>query len=130
MVNLTEINESTCREFKLKDDYNKSKFKWNRFTKGKVKPYFIGFDCETFESDGNLLCLCNSENEEMLSTFGFNTGEYEFSQFVEYFESLKKKTSDMFVAYNLKFDAEVILKSLGAKKLQSFYVIPCLFLCC
>ena len=108
----------------LDDDYEKkhallqTRFKFTPITETTHnRPKFIGFDTETYERNGNMLCLCTSEDRYKYIT-GYEDREPLFEHIFNYFAIQPK---GLFVAYNLKFDAEVILKSLGKEILTKFY---------
>lgn len=88
-------------------------------TKFNTRPDFVAFDTETYNSNGNLICLCNSKTDKVL--MGSPEKLPDFQDYFDYFENLKMFPSTIFIAYNLKFDSEVILKSLGNKILTKFY---------
>ena len=109
-------------EFKKQHALLQSRFKYSPIAikKHQTFPYFIGFDTETYASNGNLLCLCTSIG----STFYLTSYENEspsFQSIFNFFSLCKMSPKTLFVAYNLKFDAEVLLKSLGEKMLTKFY---------
>jgi hypothetical protein len=83
------------------------------------KPYVIAIDTETYNSNGNLICINNSENTHTL--FGTPTKQPSITDYFEYFKALQEhKKNVCFFAYNLKFDASIILKTLGVK-MEEFY---------
>ena len=84
-----------------------------------VKPYTIAIDTETYEKNGNLICICNSENDSVL--YGTVTRQPSIHEYFDYLAKLSEgKKNVNFFAYNLKFDASIILKSIG-EHLEEFY---------
>lgn len=85
-------------------------------------PNIIGIDTETYQENGNLICLCNSENNTVL----YGGTKYEelptIKDIFNYLRRLKrhKEGTTIFFAYNLGFDARIILKSLK-EKIIKFY---------
>lgn len=79
----------------------------------QTKPHFIGIDTETYNENGNLICMCNSENSNILLR---NNNDNEQITINQYFNYLIKchdtLTNVAFMCWNLKFDASIILKSL------------------
>lgn len=70
-------------------------------------PDIIGFDTETYQN-GDLLTLCDSEGH----IIEFNKGEYDLEKVFNFFiPHLQKKK--IFFAWNLGFDATILLKNLG-----------------
>ncbi len=86
----------------------------------QTSPYFIGFDTETYSQNGNLLCLCTSVGRVHYVT-GYEDRPVSFEHIVNYLQMCKMSPKALYVSYNLKFDAEVILKSLGKEILTQFY---------
>jgi hypothetical protein len=83
------------------------------------KPVVIAIDTETFEKNGNLICLCNSENEEVLT--GTTEKQPTLEEYFKYLAKLSGNRKNVcFFAYNLKFDASILLKTLGVD-LKQFY---------
>ncbi len=109
-------------EFKKQHALLQSRFKYSPIDikKYQTSPYFIGFDTETYASNGNLLCLCTSVGSTLFIT-GYETRQPSFKYIFNFFSTCKMSPKAIFVAYNLKFDAEVILKTLGEKVLTKFY---------
>lgn len=99
-----------------------SRFEYNTIDKEKrqTAPYFIGFDTETYHQNGNMLCLCTSVGRTNYVT-GYEDRPVSFEHIVNYLLMCKMSPKALFVSYNLKFDAEVILKSLGQEILTQFY---------
>ena len=83
------------------------------------KPYFIAIDTETYASNGNMICLCNSENENVLR--GYPNKLPSIHEVFNYLRNLIKQRNTYFIAYNLKFDASVILKCMDETTLEKFY---------
>jgi len=82
-------------------------------------PTVIAIDTETFASNGNLICICNSENQDVL--YGSSERQPTILDYFDYFYKLQNhKRNVCFFAYNLKFDASIILKSLKMN-IEDFY---------
>ena len=108
-------------EFKNKRLLYPSKLEFNLIDKSDLKemPYIIAIDTETFSKNGNLICLCNSENNNIL--YGTVDHHPSIDEYFEYFKSLvSHKRNVCFFAYNLKFDASIILKTLNID-IEKFY---------
>ena len=74
----------TSETYNLEDEFTKEQYETEMDSRGKAlkwvgrfnvlegesrtggKPYIVGLDTETFESSGNLLCLCNSYDDTVL----------------------------------------------------------------
>jgi hypothetical protein len=85
----------------------------------QTKPHFIGIDTETYNENGNLLVLCNSETDSILLRENNDKDQYSIFDYYRYFSSCSKDLrSTVFVCWNLKFDASIILKSLPEKELK------------
>lgn len=83
------------------------------------KPYFIAIDTETYASNGNLICLCNSENNKVLR--GYPDKLPSIVEVFNYLRNCINYKNTYFLAYNLKFDASVILKCMDKDILEKFY---------
>lgn len=84
-----------------------------------IPPSFIGLDTETFASNGNMICLCNSKNDKILE--GTPKKLPTIFDVYNYLESLTHTKNTYFVAWNLKFDASVLLKCFDEELLEKFY---------
>lgn len=84
-----------------------------------IKPNFIGLDTETFAKNGNMICLCNSKNKDVL--YGSPKELPTIHQVIDYLAKLKEDKHTYFITWNLKFDASVILKCFDEKILEKFY---------
>jgi hypothetical protein len=83
------------------------------------KPYVIAIDTETYAKNGNLICLCNSENNDVL--LGKVDKQPSIIEYFKYLKSVAGKHKNVcFFAYNLKFDASILLKTLGVT-IDRFY---------
>lgn len=122
-------DEFTKEQYETEEDARKN-LKWvDRFNVltsksfgDSSKPFIVGLDTETYSSDGNMLCLNNSYDETVLTGKPKVEGLIPLSDFYQYFLDIKRairkehKTDNVvFMFWNLKFDAAVILKSLNIK---------------
>jgi len=82
-------------------------------------PQFIGIDTETFAHNGNLICLSNSKNSDTL--YGSVDELPTIFDVFHYLSRLKHNKHTYFVAWNLKFDASVLLKCFDEDILTKFY---------
>lgn len=84
----------------------------------QTKPHFIGIDTETYESNGNLIVLCNSETDKVLLRETNESKQFTLNEYFNYFVNCAKNLSNTcFMCWNLKFDASIILKSLTEDEL-------------
>ena len=116
---LNDFKKYTDPNFKKKYSLLQTRFQWTNLKDNQIRINAIAFDTETYASNGNLLCLCNSKNNETLC--GSTVWMPQIKDYFQYFKNLKITSNTAFFAWNLKFDAEVILKSLGKKTLEKFY---------
>lgn len=101
-------NKTTNRSLYLPSKLEYKPIDKNRL---KIKPYVIGIDTETYETNGNLICLCNSETTDVLH--GTVEEQPTIEDYFFYLDNLQKgKIGVIFFAYNLKFDASILLKTL------------------
>jgi len=101
--------------------YAPSKLEFRKIPREKLskKPFVIAIDTETYEKNGNMICLCNSENNDVL--YGSVDKQPSIHEYFSYLDFIQQgKTNVCFFAYNLKFDASILLKSLGLD-LTKFY---------
>ncbi len=85
----------------------------------QLKPSFVAIDTETYASNGNVICMCNSKNDKVL--LGTTKKSPTLTDYFNYLVNITGENPlTVFVVYNLKFDAQIILKSLG-KKITSLY---------
>lgn len=83
------------------------------------KPKVIAIDTETYAKNGNLICLANSENNDILN--GTVDKQPTIEEYFNYLGRLTKvKGNVCFFVYNLKFDASILLKTLDIG-LEKFY---------
>lgn len=116
-----QLKEFLSKEWKNKTLLlpNKLEFRPIDIKEYQEMPIVIAIDTETFAKNGNLICLCNSENENTL--YGSVDSMPTIDQIFDYLRALQNnKKNVMFVAYNLKFDASILLKSLN-QDLDRFY---------
>lgn len=118
--------KSSLRKFKDPEWKNKrvldyvSKLQFKRYDPKMVKPHFIGLDTETYASNGNLIVLCNSDNSEMIR--GNANDRPSINDYFDYFRRLADGHAlPIFVLWNMKFDASIILKSLPEVEYERFY---------
>jgi len=108
-------------DFKNKSLLLPSRLEFKPILKSELKemPYVIAIDTETFATNGNLICLCNSENNNVL--YGTVDKQPTIEDYFNYLSELQNhKRNVCFFAYNLKFDASIILKSLNID-VEKFY---------
>lgn len=102
-----------------KNFYNNCNYEQLDIKSFQTKPHFIAIDTETYNENGNIICMCNSENEKILLR---NNNDAPIITINEYFKYLTSCHQDLnnsvFVCWNLKFDASIILKSLPEDLLQ------------
>jgi len=85
----------------------------------QIKPKFIGIDTETYNENGNLICMCNSVNDKVLLRKDNNQKQFTIIEYFHYFVNCSENLQDThFMCWNLKFDASIILKSLPDEVLQ------------
>ncbi len=129
-----DLEDEFSKEEYLHEKDNRGKLKWkSRFNvlkqnyKIEDRPFIVGLDTETFSSNGNLLCLNNSYNDDTL--LGGSTWEtilpldeiYIYLLHIKQDVLANEKTDNVIVFFwNLKFDASVLLKSLK-EHLMEFY---------
>lgn len=137
---------ATSKTYELSDEFTKEQYETEMDKRGKAlkwfsrfnvldieqekgtKPFIVGLDTETFESSGNLLCLNNSYDDSTL------LGGAKWNQLVtmndiyNYLMALKRKIRKeqetdniVFMFWNLKFDASVLLKSLKGDLLEFYH---------
>ncbi|QDI73892.1 DNA polymerase [Nitrosopumilus spindle-shaped virus] len=82
-------------------------------------PNFVGIDTETFAENGNMICLSNSKNNDTL--YGSVDKLPTIFDVFRYLKRLKTTKNTYFVAWNLKFDASVLLKCMDKSILTKFY---------
>ena len=128
-------DEFTKEQYETEMDNRGKELKWfgrfnvlqNQNDEPKSKPFIVGLDTETFSSSGNLLCLNNSYDDSTL--YGGATWDklVSMQEIYQYFMNLKRKIRKeqktdniVFMFWNMKFDASVLLKSLK-ENLMSFY---------
>ena len=81
---------------------------------------FIAFDTETYASNGNLICLSNSENLDTL--YGTISQQPSIDEYYKYFVKLQQNNKNaIFGAWNLKFDAMILLKSMPVETMYLFF---------
>lgn len=135
----------TSETYNLEDEFTKEQYEYEMDTRGKAlkwfsrfnvlegesktggKPFIVGLDTETYESTGNLLCLCNSYDDSVLIGGAKWEELNSMNDIYAYFMTLKRKIRKeqktdniVFMFWNLKFDASVLLKSLK-ENLMEFY---------
>ncbi len=76
----------------------------------QIRPTIIGFDTETYASNGDILTLCLSDGNHI----EFKNNEMDFEKIVNFFKPYIQKNV-IFFAWNLGFDAMILLKNLGLK---------------
>ena len=97
----------------MKNFYNNCYYKPISINSLQVKPHFIGIDTETYNENGNLICMCNSETEHIMLRNNNAEKQFTMKQYFNYFLVCQEKISNsIFLCWNLKFDASIILKSL------------------
>jgi len=107
-------------DFKNKRLLHPEKLEFKPINAGEfnIKPKFIAVDTETYHSNANLICLSNSENHDTL--YGTSKEMPEIEDYFKYFQKLVTSKNTYFVAWNLSYDARIILKSLNMD-LEKFY---------
>lgn len=95
--NLTDVVESLTYKFEDKAGY-------------QIRPKIIGFDTETYSSNGDIMTLCLSDGNHI----EFKNGEMDFEKIVNFFRPYMQQNV-LFFAWNLGFDAMILLKNLGDK---------------
>ena len=76
----------------------------------QIRPTVIGFDTETYASNGDIMTLCLSDGNHI----EFKNNEMDFEKIVTFFKPYIQKNV-IFFAWNLGFDAMILLKNLGLK---------------
>lgn len=93
--------------------YNNCNYEPVNISTLQTKPHFIGIDTETYNENGNLICLCNSENDKVLLRPSNDAEQFTINEYFNYLVSCHENlTNTAFMCWNLKFDASIILKSL------------------
>jgi hypothetical protein len=93
--NLKEVMNSMTYNFQDKSQY-------------QIRPNIMGFDTETYASNGDILTLCLSDGNHI----EFKNGEFDFQKIFDFFQPyIRQKV--LFFAWNLGFDAMILLKNLG-----------------
>lgn len=103
----------------VKNYYNNCNYEPININSLQTKPHFIGIDTETYNENGNLICLCNSETDKVLLRKNNNEPQYTIRDYFNYLVNCHKDLTNVaFMCWNLKFDASIILKTLPEDILQ------------
>ena len=95
--NLSKVMDSLTYKFQDKSGY-------------QIRPEIIAFDTETYASNGDIMTLCLSDGNHI----EFKNGEMNFEKIVDFFRPYMQRNV-LFFAWNLGFDAMILLKNLGDK---------------
>ena len=76
----------------------------------QIRPKIIAFDTETYSSNGDIMTLCLSDGNHI----EFKKDEKDFQKIVDFFMPYMRQKV-LFFAWNLGFDAMILLKNLGDK---------------
>lgn len=108
-----ELDPKKYYNDKVKNYYNNCNYEPLSINSLQVKPHFIGIDTETYNENGNLICLCNSETDAVMLRKDNSEPQFTINQYFNYLVNCHKDISVVaFMCWNLKFDASIILKSL------------------
>ena len=107
------LPENLTREY-LKDNLSKVvdslTYKFEDKAGYQIRPEVIAFDTETYASNGDIITLCLSDGNHI----EFKNGEMDFEKIVNFFRPYMQRKV-IFFAWNLGFDAMILLKMLGDK---------------
>ncbi|QDI74049.1 hypothetical protein [Nitrosopumilus spindle-shaped virus] len=110
---LPEILQPEKLKEKHKEVFRQLTYNFESASSYQIKPDFLAFDTETYASNGDLMTLCLSTGDHI----EFKKGKAEFSDIVQFFKPYFRRKVSIF-AWNLGFDATVLLKSLGKEILD------------
>lgn len=97
----------------VKNFYNNCNYEPVDIKTLQIKPHFIAIDTETYNENGNLICMCNSENENILLRENNSVKPFTINEYFNYLINCHADLTNVaFMCWNLKFDASIILKSL------------------
>lgn len=91
-----------------KEIFNQLTYKFEPASSYQIRPDFLAFDTETYASNGDLMTLCLSTGDHIQ----FEKGKTDFSDIIKFFKPYFQRKVAIF-AWNLGFDATILLKSLG-----------------
>jgi len=117
------IIKSNKWQKRKKDYFNKLKYYTIEKDTLQRMPNFIALDTETYNENGNLICLCNSRDNDSLIRENNSLPNFTIRDYSNYLRKVSRDVPNtVFVFWNLKFDASIILKSLSEEQLKTLDV--------